>query len=83
MAAARVVVIHEVIAQQALQVALVEHDDVVEQVPTDRADQAFDVRILPGRPRGDENFLDAQTFQFHPDFVAVTAVPVADQVRSY
>ena len=33
--------------RQALQVAIVEYDDVVKQVATDGVDQAFDIRVLP------------------------------------
>ncbi len=31
----------------------VEDDDVVEAIPTDRADQSLDVRVLPRRTRSD------------------------------
>ena len=34
----------------------VEDDEVVQAVPADRADQAFDVGILPGTPGRGEHF---------------------------
>jgi hypothetical protein len=34
----------------------VEDDEMVQTVPADRADQAFDVGILPGTPGGGEHF---------------------------
>src|ERR1019366_4616154 len=42
------VVIFEVGFEQALQVSLIEHDNVVQTLATDRAHQPFDVRRLPG-----------------------------------
>src|SRR2546426_5449282 len=41
------VVVGEVRAQQAAEMALIEHDDVVQAFPADRADQAFGEGILP------------------------------------
>ena len=34
----------------------VEDDEMLQAVPADRADQAFDVRILPRTPGGGEHF---------------------------
>ena len=45
------VVIIEVRGQDAFAVGFVEHDDMIEVLPPDRADQPFDVGILPGRTR--------------------------------
>ena len=45
------VVVREVTAQQASEVPFVEHDDVIEALPSDRADDAFRVAVLPRRPR--------------------------------
>ncbi len=44
---ARAVVVVDVGAEQASHVSLVEHDDVVETLAANRADQTFHVRILP------------------------------------
>ena len=49
------VVVHEVTAQQASEVPFAEHDDVIEAFASNRADDALGERILPGRPRGDED----------------------------
>ena len=80
MAARRVVVIREEIAQQPLQVSLVEHDDVIEQVSADRADEPLDVWILPGRSRRRDDFRDAHACECLPNFVAVATIAVADQI---
>jgi len=39
---------------------LVEHDHVVETLAADGANQAFGVRILPGRPGGGDHLFDAE-----------------------
>ena len=47
----RPVVVREVGAEETPQVPFVEHDDVIQALAAKRADDALDVRILPGRPR--------------------------------
>ena len=42
------VVVGKVGFEQAVQVSFIEHDDVVQALAADRADQPFDVRRLPG-----------------------------------
>ena len=43
-----VMVIPQIRPKDPAQVLLVEHDDVVEALPADRADHTLGVRILPG-----------------------------------
>ena len=45
------VVIGDVGCEDAVEVNLAEHDQMVETLPPDRADQPFDVSILPRRSR--------------------------------
>ena len=49
------VVVGEIPTQQASEVPFVQHDDVIEAFPSNRADDALGEGILPGRPRGDED----------------------------
>ena len=42
----------EVLHKDPVERVLIEHDDVVEALAADRADQPFDISILPRRPRG-------------------------------
>jgi hypothetical protein len=42
------VVVEDLVAQQATQVGVVQHHDVVETLTAEGADQTFRVRILPG-----------------------------------
>jgi hypothetical protein len=50
---AGLVVVDEVLAQQATQVGLVQHDHMVEALAAQGPDEALDIGILPRRPRGD------------------------------
>ena len=74
------VVVREVPAQQTAEVPFVDHDDVVEAFPTNRANYALGEGILPGRPRRDKDLAYPQAF--HPPYesVAVDGVPISEQV---
>ena len=63
-----------------MQVSLIEHDNVVQTLAADRAHQPFDVRRLPGRARGDPDFLQTQSLGAALEERAVNAVTVAQQV---
>jgi hypothetical protein len=45
------IIIFHVRQQQVAEVALAEHDDVVEAFPSDRTNQPFGIPVLPWRPR--------------------------------
>lgn len=74
------VVVREVTAQQTSEKPFVDHDDVIEAFASNRADDALGERILPGRPRGDEDL--AHSEDFHPPYerVAVDGISIAEQV---
>src|SRR6266849_5488660 len=57
--------------EDAPQMRLVENDHVIQTFSADRADQAFDVRILPGARRGGDDFSDAHACQAAPEDVAI------------
>ena len=48
---AGLVVICHVREQYVPEVTLAEHNDVIEYLPPDRANQPFSIGVLPGRPR--------------------------------
>jgi hypothetical protein len=58
---------------------LVENDHVIQTLSADRADQAFDVRILPGTRRGGDDFSDAHARESPPEDVAVDVVAISMQ----
>jgi alkanesulfonate monooxygenase SsuD/methylene tetrahydromethanopterin reductase-like flavin-dependent oxidoreductase (luciferase family) len=52
------VVVVALIGEYSAEVALVEHDDMIEAIATDGTDQPLNEWILPGRAIGDDDFLD-------------------------
>ena len=48
---AKPVVVLGIVAQQIAQMALIDDDQVIQAIPSDRSDQAFNVGVLPRRPR--------------------------------
>jgi hypothetical protein len=74
------VVVRKVAAQQTSEMPFVDHDDVVEAFASNRTDDALGERILPGRPRGDEDLVHPQASHPPYEHVAVDGVPIAEQV---
>ena len=70
------VVVREVFGQNVTQVLLAEHDHVVQALPTYRADQLFDVRILPRRPWCNEHFLDPHVLDSIAEVLTVDAIAI-------
>ena len=71
------VIVREVRGQDAFQVSLVEHDEMIKTLSPDRADQAFDVRRLPWRPVCDDDFLDAHVLDALAEVHAVDPVVIS------
>jgi len=59
---------------------LVEHDEVVEAFPTDGADEAFGVGILPGGARGDEDLTDTHVGDAPSELVPIDRVAISEQI---
>jgi hypothetical protein len=59
----RLVVILNVGRQYAAQVTLIEDDDVIETLAADRADDAFDVGVLPRRSRCRNDLSDSHRLE--------------------
>ena len=72
-------IVVEVIREDATQMVFVEHDHVIQAFAPYRTDDAFAVRILPRRARGDRDFFDPRAFHAVLEIVAVDAVAIADQ----
>ena len=58
---------------------LVQHDDIVEALSADSADQPLNERILPRRLWSRDDFSDAHVLDASAEVHAVDAVPVSDQ----
>jgi hypothetical protein len=61
-------------------VRFVDHEDVVEALSSDRADQVFDERILPGRARCNENLLDSHATNPIRELGTIDPASVTEQI---
>ena len=66
--------------QDLTQVSLSEHDQVVDALPSDRADQPFRKAVLPWRAGRDRLVANAHGAQAAGDNRTVNGITVADQV---
>ena len=80
MGSSNVIVLGDGFLEQPIQTALAQHDDVIQQLPSQRAYESLDVRILPRTSIGRHDFLDAASDEERADAVAVDAVIVAEHV---
>src|SRR5258707_13891552 len=74
------VVIRDVGCDDAAEMSLAEHDEMVETVPSDRADQPFDVSVLPRRSRCRRPITDTHALAASGDGLTIDRVTIADQV---
>jgi hypothetical protein len=78
------VVIRDVSPNDSTKVSLPEHNDVVETLPSDRADQPFDISILPWGSRRRRPVTDAHAFEASGHDLTIDRIAVADQItRSF
>jgi hypothetical protein len=76
----RKVVVGEVRAKHASQVAFVEHDDEIEAFAANRADDALGEGILPGSARGDDDLANAHALDPALELSTVDGIAIAEQV---
>ena len=74
------VVVREVGGQNAPQVPLVEHDDVVEAFASHGADEPLCEGILPRALRRREDFVDSHAFDATPELLTVDVVTIEQKV---
>lgn len=77
--AAPAMIVLEVVAEKASQVAFTEDDHVIEALTPDAADDSLHEGALPRAPRGGENLLDAQAFHPRLELVPVDAIAISDE----
>ena len=80
MGSGRVMVMKENTGQDAAQVMLVKDDDVIQTFAADRADEALDIGVLPGRPRRGNNLFDAHPPKAIAKGRTIGCVPVPQQI---
>src|SRR5262249_33905764 len=72
-------VIRDVRLQDLAQTRRAEHDHMIEALTADRANEPFGVRVLPGRTRRCQHFLDAHGLNRRSDGVE-REIPIAEQI---
>ncbi len=65
-------------SEDALQMLLVEYNDVAKALTTDRADESLHVGRLPGRPISDHDLLDGHMLHALAEELAVDRISVPD-----
>ena len=75
-----VVVVGDVVADKSTQVALADHDDVVEQFSTNASHPALGDAVLPGTPPAGPRRLDAEGLHRRDDLRGEARVPIEDQM---
>src|ERR1700724_2417130 len=68
------VVIRDVGCDDAAEMSLAEHDEMVETLPSDRADQPFDVSVLPRRSRCRRPITDTHALEASGDGLTIDRV---------
>ena len=76
----RSMVVSEIRCERSLEMPDVEDHEMVQAVSPYGADQAFDVRILPGTLRRCEYFLHVQGRDPQTNLIAVDAISVANDI---
>ena len=73
------VVVLEVLTENSNQMCLVQDDDVIEALATNRADQALDVSVLPRGARCRQHFLDSHIGDSRANDISVDTVAISDK----
>jgi hypothetical protein len=74
------VIVVQVRGQQSSQMGFVEHNDLVEKLSAQGADQAFRVGILPRRLQGNHHFLNAPISHAMAEVLPIDLIPIPQQI---
>jgi hypothetical protein len=73
-------IIGEVPRQEPPEMSLVQDNHVVQAFAAKAPDEAFDIRVLPRTPWGDQYFLDAHITDSPPKRSAIDPVPITQEI---
>src|SRR5262249_19850210 len=73
-------IIVKIRAQYPTQGLFIEDDDMVETLPTDRADHALHVSMLPRRPRSAEELFDSHHFYLFSELESVNPIAISQEI---
>jgi hypothetical protein len=77
---ARAVVVPGIVGEDPARMALVENDEGIQALATERSDEALRVGILPRLPRGYGDLTKAQSRDASPKLRSIDPIAIADQV---
>ena len=76
---ARVVIVLEVLRKNALEMSFVDHDHVIQAIPSYAFDDSFAVRVLPGRAWCGRDFFNTPTFDARRERAGVDSIAIMYQ----
>ncbi len=77
---APMVVIIEIARKRILEVSFIQYDDLIQALPSNRADDSLRVRVLPGTPGSNQHFINSHTVHPLLKVVPVHLVPIAKKI---
>ena len=72
-------VVIKIVRQNSAEMAFVEHNHVIQTLPSDRSDEAFRIRILPRRLWSRNDFFDAHAFDASLKLTAIDTIAITNQ----
>lgn len=78
-----IMIVIEVPPQRTFEVLSAEDDEVVQALPSNGADEALGVRVLPGTLRCRQNLFYAKRVNPQPNRVAIHAIAISDQITTW
>src|SRR5919106_2897759 len=76
----RPVVVGEVPGEEAVEVSLAEHEDMIQALAPDRADEPLAERVLPRALRRREHLLDPHALHAAPELLAIDLVAITQEI---
>ena len=73
-------IIVQLVGENKAQVIIVQHDDVVQAFPADRADQSFDHGILPRGTRRNELLFQIRVLDSAHQVGAIDGIPIPEEI---
>ena len=74
------IIIAQIVGENAAQVILVQHNDVVQAFPADGANQSFDHWVLPGGARRSELLFQTQVLDSAHEVGAIDGIPIPEEI---
>jgi hypothetical protein len=74
------VIIIKIARKRFLEVSFIQHDDVIQTLPADGADDSLRVRVLPWTPGSDQHFFYTQALHPLLEVVPIGLVPISNEI---